>query len=358
MRAGKRILTAFVIFAAVGTVVLQIVLSRHLTGIIRSRFIPLAEAQLGTGVDLDRFAVSLLGAVVTADGFRIHNPEGAADVVSMGHGRLNLGVLPLLTGKVRVSDLEARDVVISLSADQDIRFGRVEKVPDADKPATAETNETAEPVHVRIDALDLETRFVYMTSSNEAAPERIELQLHVTGQDLANYDLGTRGRFFVNGHLASDPSQCQVNLRCDVAAIRAGAIPDFDLGGSIEKIDQRLVEAFVHESGIEGDSISVGFHLVCRDGLFVKGSELRFQVSNARLSEKKAKKLHVSLPPDFSLTVPIKGSIDDPEMDLTTALLQGVISGFSSSSKTSSKGSSDGLGKAIRQFSDALKKNP
>lgn len=353
MRAFKRILVVALILAAGGGVALQLVLNSHLTAFIQSRFVPLAEKQLGTRVDLDRFGVSLLGAVVTADGFRIHNPQEAPDIVSMGHGLVDLDILPLLRGKVRVSDLKAQNVVVALSADQDIRLGAVERVPDADKPAADETNETPEMVNVRIDSLDLETRFVYLTSSNHEAPERIELQLHVTGSDLANYDLGSRGKVVINGHLANDPSQCQVNLRCDVAAISPGAIPDFDLGGSIEKIDPRLVESFVHESGIEGDSIGVGFHLVCRGGLFERGSELTFKVANARLSEKKAKKLKVTLPPDFSLTVPLRGSIDDPEMDLTTAILQGVINGFS----TPSKGKHDGLGKAIRQFSEALQ-NP
>ena len=362
---------ALLAFAALG--VLQWVLNSRLTGYVQRIILPEVETSLGYRVELDHAAANLFSSAVEASGLRVRGVSDTAELLTLSSDlcRLNIAPLSLLRGVVRASELRADHVVVTIASGKDAgsnlaALGKALRplLPPADAGApNAATNVAERPVHktpprVRIDELRLEALLRFVEHKADGTTAELPLALTLRGEDLGTYAFGKSGRFTAQGHLADTPASCVVDLIGTTGPL-GQTLPDFEITGSVKNIDLKRVEAMTRKSGVEGDSATLIVKLTCRKGEYQRGSSLRLSIMNARIRQGHSENAGViNLPPDFSLAIPVTGPVDNPQLDITTGLIQSFLSGFAlPGGNADAEKQADDLGRALKQLGKSLKKH-
>lgn len=366
MKRTLRIVAVAALFAAVIVCILQWVLNRGLTGYVQRVVLPRLESSLGCRLEVDRAEANLFCARLEVSGLRGRNAPGASEPVSFSAPAVRARIAPwsLLRGVLRASELKAGCVEVTLEAGRNAgatlgAFGRALQAaaPSRKTTATGQRASASLPADIRIDELELDGVLNLLERKADGTAAAFPVAVAIRGENLSSRESGKPGRFTATGHLAGDPASCVMDLRGTVG-LHASTLPDFELSGSIKNIDLKTIEAMTRKSGVEGDGAEIAVKLACLKGLYQKGSSLKVRIRNARIRHGTAENATViTLPADFSLSIPVSGTADAPQLDITTGLIQGFLAGFAPSGQdATAEKNADALGLALKQLGKSLKK--
>jgi len=98
----------------------------------------------------------------------------------------------------------------------------------------------------------------------------------------------------------------------------------FDLTGRIMEIDPAIMQEIYDRLGIRSAPFGVDPSLHCRNGLFTE-STLSLNIENIRLEDKLADRLGgISSIDALRFPVPVEGSLQEPEINVQSALIQAL----------------------------------
>jgi hypothetical protein len=198
----------------------------------------------------------------------------------------------------------------------------------------AEKQDAAEPVElpkVQIDSLTFDTLFKYADHKTESGkPVNIGLDLNIDAENIATFvpqgTSGDWGTITIKGKGHNNPDAFIVDITADVAPLTDPASPSFKAKGSIAAFKPEELGEVQDEIGITGSSADLKLEIVVENGAFLKGSKLVATLHDARLTGKlKRKHKRVKLPPDVSITIPIKGTLAEPKISIVQAVTASVL---------------------------------
>jgi len=329
-----------------------------LTGVVR-KFLPDIKKKTGIGVDFNRVWATLPFGTLKVSDLQVANPKGfgANDMpfLFVGKGRANLGLLSLLSGTVNISSVRLQDAKLTLVKNETGRINSVafEEITGllstqkqrqqpstgihAEGPSvTAETKsgeippgqepQQASPSIPRtvIGKARIDTVVEYIDRT--AAPgnaARIALAVKINADDITTFGDPEKetGTFSIKGHMDGKPTAFAIDVKGRTAPINDPHKPTFNVEGTITNICTADFKELADAIGIESEHIDLNIHIQCSNGVFVRGiCFITAKIKKLKVTGKSADKMQGMSIDSLSVSIPLKGTVDAPEMDIIGAL--------------------------------------
>lgn len=323
-------IVACVLIAAALWLTVDIVLTRSLTGILNSTWIPRAEQQLGVDIAVGGTNLDILGRELTLSDVRVARPAGfdGPDLLFSEEARLRVRFFPLLRGAAEITDLLIRGARLTLTFSSQGRVNVTESGKPDDSPQIS--------FSVSVEARDISFEEIH-------------------GAGWANFD--------ITGHLEEDPELFVTALDGRIAPMADFDSLSFDIQGTIRFIRLEDLGPMAKEWEIECESADMDIDVKCRNGRYAEGSKLTMIVRKPTLTGDLARKArNFPIPDELTLRAPLGGTVEEPELDIHTALVHTVLENLAGSvgtileSVTIDGEKLDGdLGEAARKLGNILK---
>ena len=351
MNKTVTIISIIVVAVVAVAITTNIVLTKKLPNIINSIVIPKAEEALGLKITLGDAKLHLFGGKMTISKVEISNPDLADNniVLYMDEFLVNFSLLPLLGQKIEISNVNINDIKVNINRDQN---GKLNFEPHT--PPTAST-QSATRTAVNQEKPVAEVKVAKKEKkSNKSAPLKLELQnfncstiitytdekvstppltmpfaatLAANNITTIGSDEDEWGTFTIKGSLLDKPKVFETSITGKIAPITDPLKVSMSIDGSITGIDLTELGPYTNEIDIAAENITATFKLKCDGGnIDVLNSALILTMDNVTLSGKLAQQAkNISLPPTLTINVPISGTIDAPEIDITAAIIMTVL---------------------------------
>ncbi len=344
----KRWIVAAVLLAAAAVVGLQVFLAVGLTDTLRRYVLPQARERCALDLALRRSSVNLAGGSLTLYGVHAANPPGfdPAGLADIPRFKLKVGPLALLRGRVgAIRQIAVRGGVLRLERD---RYGRwntaaifqaLGLAPAQSGGASAAVGAQA-PVDAGrtprglatfvVDRLDLDTRIDLADHTLDTPPFRLRVELHGRLVQLASHGRtdALDGAVNLLGAIVAGGRRSAFDIKGRVGPLGDPARLSCDLTASIQPVDLAAIRPLVDGLGLRSGTVGGTITLQCREGVFVAGrSVLRLAFREAAFgSGDNDRFAGLPLPDTFSLTIPITGTVTDPQVDIPAALVKTLAS--------------------------------
>jgi hypothetical protein len=355
MKKLVKIVGVLVIIIVVGLFGLQIFFNHGLTPVVQ-KMLPKVSEELGMDVSVEKVSVNLFKGSLDIAKLSLGNPEGFSDpsIFALDRAGLDVVLRDLLQREVRISDAAVKNAIITLVRNQEGKVNLTEiqknlkkdrqqvatdKVPDDQAPAKPESSsspaaeaaaEVVELPKVEIVKLGFNLLFEFIDyKTTNTQPRRIGLDLKLDAENITTFGEKPEdqwGTITINGGLHENPKRFAVNINARVAPLTDPAAPSFDAKGKIASVNMEDLGSLPDEVGVIGSSADIELNIMVRDGHFAKESKLIATLHDARLIGKLARKhKKTKLPPNISITIPINGSLDSPEVNIVQAVTASIL---------------------------------
>ena len=386
MNKTLKIVSVIIIIIIIGAITTHIALTKKLPSIINSLIIPKAEESLGLKISLGDAKLHLLGGKMTVSDVKISNPDIKQNnvVLSMDELLLNFSLLPLLSQKVEIANLNIDDIKVNINRDKNGQFNFKPHTPPESKkhPATASAAKEKEvkeakpkikkkskasaPLKLALHNFNCSTIITYTDEEISTPPFSIPFVANLSAKNITT--IGTPkdewGTFTLKGSLLNKPELFTTSITGKIAPISDTSKISTDIDGTITGIDLTQLGPYTNNLDISAENITVAIKLKCSDGkIDPLISKLVLTMDNITLSGKLAKQAkNVTLPSTLTVNVPIRGTIDSPEIDITTAIittimknLGGVLGNMLENATIDGKKLDGDLGEAAKALGNFLK---
>lgn len=341
----KKTLIGLVILLILLVLGIQLFLQYGLTASLKKYVLPAAKEKFQVDMAVDRLGVNLLGGSFAARGVRVSDPPGFVDpeILSLRKLSVKIGIPALLRGGgTEIQKAVVKDAVLTIVRNQagalniepflaaSTSPAATAVAPSASlEPPTQATTTTAVP-EIMIKLMDLKTLVNFIDYRLTAEPFRLGLDLHARLRNIANYGDGNQlsGHIDLQGILMINSQQCAFDLHGQIAPLIDPQHPSFNLSGSIQEVDLMAFKDLLQPHGIASGSVYGTAELRCQHGVFDPNkSILRLTLKQLQLTEQKMEQLPpMQLPTAVNIIVPIKGTLDQPEIDFSGMLEQTLLS--------------------------------
>lgn len=343
----KKIIIIVALLAAL-IISLQLFLAYGLTDSMRNFVLPTAKERWKVDATVESVSVNLLGGSLTVNGVAVVNPPGFEEesMLTLKRFKLKIGLLALFRGGLaEIKKAVIRDAALSVIRN---REGAINIKPILQTFATAMSNSAAEaggsapeaaggaepsaqkiPDFV-IRQMEAQTRVEYCDYQLSDPPFRLSLELQTRLKDIANYgrDDVLSGTINLLGKVLAGERTCAFDLNGRIAPIKDPTRASFDLTGSFQTIDLSHFQALARHCGFEEGRVSGTLTLYCQQGVFdPEKSILHLTFNKVKLTQAQQKQFRgIPFPETFKALVPVKGTLQHPEIDVWGALLKTLSS--------------------------------
>ncbi len=331
MKKAAIILLALAALLAAGVAGVQWAVNRKL-----AHDLPQAARAAGGTAQAAALKVSLWRGAAELRELQVANMAGYAEpnLFTLASGRVGMRYLPLFQGRVRFSEVTARDAVLTVVRNADGRINvRRPRGAGGGGPETGPGNGPAEPdrtagkrgdslAPVGIDRLRANglVRFLDYTAGQDAGPRETRLILSVAADNLAAYgeaaDESAWGALTAEGGLESGDKRAPFRLTGRLAPVTDPRRVSFRLNGTMEDVDPELVNALMGGKGfgIRGEAGRVELAIACDGGQFDPDrSRIRVTLKNVKSGTRTVANLTVD--------IPVSGTIGKPKLGLEQAMI-------------------------------------
>jgi hypothetical protein len=303
-------------------------------------------------------AINLFRGSVKGKEIAVANPVGFSEksIFAVDGVLLDVSLKALLKHTLRISDASMDKAVISIIRNKDgvlnltaiqkqLQGGQSGTAPAVEEPAhkpapapetqekpetVAESENVSELPKVQIDQLSVETLFEFIDHKQKSGTaKRLGLDLNIAASDIVNFEQDGEngwGNLHITGGLHEKPELFTVDIKAQVAPLTDVKAPSFKVDGTIASLNLEQLGSIQEEMGISGSSADLKVELNVEKGVFQKGSKLIITLRDARLTGKLSRKhKKVKLPPDTSVTIPVKGSLAEPKINFVQAVTASVL---------------------------------
>lgn len=351
MTRPRKITCALVCLLSVFLLAAQALLWFGLTGLLQRHALPAVRAALGADVQFGSAAANLFRGSATVRDFRMTGPAESPNsrLLSVGRGDVNLRLLAIPFGLIDLQTLRIRGARLSIARDTTGKVNLTEfaktasrdtnacVVPPVPAPPLASPGPTSAPpptVAVKLPRILLEDLLLdavveYVDCKDRPAPVRLGFKFRGTACGLRTCvrDGGDWAPFKLEGALDDDPAAFVTRLNGKLAPLTDAARPSFDLDGRVKAIDFKRLAMFVTNLQVSADSGSLGFHLECRDGRFLRAHSLVVaRLVNVSLKGDLGRNVKGPVFKDLKVAMPVGGPLSAPEIDYAGAVTLAVLS--------------------------------
>ncbi len=348
MNKALKIVSVIVVILIIGAITTNIVLTKKLPNVINSLIIPKAEESLGLKISLGDAKLHLLGGKMTVSEVKISNPSMKTNnvVLSMDELLLNFSLLPLLSQKVEIANLDIDDIKVNINRDKNGDFNFKPHTPPENKkqPATTSSlkketpspkakikkdSSKSAPLKLALHNFNCSTIVTYSDEEISTPPFSIPFAANISAKDITT--IGTPankwGTFTLTGSLLDKPEIFKTSITGKIAPISDTAKISMEIDGTIDGIDPTQLGPYTNNLDITAENITVAIKLKSQNGIIDQvNSKLILTMDNVTLSGKLAKQAeNITLPPTLVINVPITGTIEDPEVDIVAAIITTVM---------------------------------
>ncbi len=342
MARARTLLLFLVLSAALLIAGLQLFLAYGLTDSLRQRVVPMARDRWNIELGFDRLSVNLFNGSMSLRGLTVSNPPGfdPAGLLALRRLKLTVGLRSLLRGGVATIQKAAlRDGVLRVERDAEGRLNMapileamhaaaVSGAPGAGADAGRAESGAAPGVpagmpDLLIRRVDIQTRLHYTDRQAGEPPFRASIDLRLRLANVGNVGRADTlsGALTLTGSILGTPTPCAFDLNGRIAPIRDPTSLSFDLSGSMQALPLSALGPMARRAGFEAGSVVGTMTLVARQGVFdPERSALRLNFRDIAFDEAvHARFRGLPLPDEFAVTVPIRGTLTRPEVDLAAA---------------------------------------
>jgi len=326
----------------------QVLMSRHLTALLRGQVFPRVEESLGVGVAIDHAGMNLARGSASIKQLEVKNPAGFSEssIFALKRAWVDIGLKQLFgSGLFEISDLDVSGAELTIERN---REGKVNVDVLADRlnlPAeSTRTSEKENPFDMVIKRGSADTVVRYV---DEKFGKKLTLNTTFTISNVSTvYDSKPEsgGRIHIVGSTKSDSRLCSTDLNVRLSPLVDPGKPSFQMEGSIAGVDMAFAGPYLSAVGMKCDSLSLDVSLVCIDGTYDK-SYISFVAKKVALSGDIAKKLPKGIESLSSLTIPmaIKGTFNDPSADFVKSLAKALTENLKNNAQDLIRVSTDRL---------------
>jgi hypothetical protein len=348
MKTTFKVLGAIMAMGVVILFGLHLFLQFGLTNAMRKVVLPRIKAETGIDAGVGRLSLNIPGGVLYLKEVAIRNPDGfmLENLASVDRIRVELDILSLFKkSPVRVKNIEVENALLNVIRNRngDINLQQLA----AGMPAPGHPAAVAEPAPRQPAVPEREAKTVrpapekplpellIETLSSDAAIRYLDfrfdqldvsLDLKVSGSGLSTLRDSSMpwGEVAIIGSLGNDRTRFVTDLRLRLAPLTDPQRLSFDLKGKVMEIDPRIMEEVYSRLGIRSAPFGLEPALYCRAGRF-EDSAIALHVRDIELEDKLADRLGGTASIDaLRFTVPVKGSLHDPEFDVQSALAAAI----------------------------------
>jgi hypothetical protein len=330
-RLGELLRMRFV--RGAGTVIavllgINLLINAALNGYVRWGLAPQLKKEKGLDLYVKALWVNLFTGTLSVWQVRVANPPGspAPELFGLSRATVNLDWTPLLWGTIRIPLVEARGVRTTIVSQM-----KPEKV-EPEKKDQASSGEEKRPKSVVKDSAKKPTRLPRLWVGRVRTDAVVEYVVVRDGAVMARTGYTTAlkvdnfrtygstntpwAAFVVTGHAGHDSHLAELDMRGTIAPRRALEQFTFTTSGTLNNADVSQLQVLSEQVGLQSGRVSISMMIDCKDGMFDDSvSRLDLRLRGVRGSATAGITL-----PEVDLTVPLKGTVMDPNVQILKAL--------------------------------------
>lgn len=348
----KLTLKLFLILVAVLAALLlsvQVLINRRLAPAMQ-KALPEISRQAGFDIGIDDVSLNLFMGCANADGLDIRIPDSTAipPVLSIKRTSVDLGWTRLFQKIIYISDISVEKAVFTVvrTSDGSIRLPALTSLgstTEMTNPPPIEVSQepttnlelpgavpTARLPKIALKQARISTSAVYEDRSvKDTAPLRVVLDLTLSAEDLYTYgDLPSAdwGEIRLLGRSTSHPGTLNTDIFIRTAPVMNPATASFTVDGNVLNINLKDLGDLLKELEVTSESADMALQLSIIEGVFQEGSSVTLTLRHAELAGKlKEKHKRVVLPETLTLEIPIKGTLESPQINVPQAVTHSVL---------------------------------
>ncbi len=312
---------------------LQTFLTKGLTAALNNTVLPVVKSEYGLDVSITNAAINLLRGRVEVEGLAIRNLPGYKNpmLLTADSFRLKFELLSFIKrAPIVIRSAKATGVMLTVerNAQQNINIRElVEKFQTAEKPDQQTLEELAAelppeeriplavagatgqfPIHIR--RVFIEGTVVY---SDAGMKSEYPIDLRLTGSDLFTVPAADQpdSLLVLRGSLHNDLASFTTDLNAIVSPLIDPARPSFNATGSILNIDAVFLQELLTENDMASGPFSIRPSIVCKQSQ-LRGSHIDLVLTGLNIYGAEIG--------DTTLPLPLKGTLQQPGVELTGAL--------------------------------------
>ncbi len=329
---------------------LHIVMQYGLTKAMRDVVLPRVQEETGIDAKVGRLSINMASGLLYLKDVEVRNPEGflLENLASVERIEVEVDILSLFKQKlIQVKNIEVENGLLNVIRNQvgDLNISKLqeglqqpvppstgqEPAPEVGKPSPQPRPEKSVPVEKQkpiqelvIEAISANAKLRYIDFKLNELDIALDLQLRGQGVSTQRDPNTPWGNVAVTGSLGDDRTSFITDLKLRLAPVTDPQAPSFDLSGKIMEIDPRIMEEAYDKLRIRSAPFGIDPQFHCRKGWY-ENSGLSLTLRDIVLKDKLAKKLGgMSSIGTLRFTVPVEGSLQEPEIDVQSALLGAV----------------------------------
>ncbi len=354
MKATFKVMGAIFSLGLIILVSLHIIMQYGLTKAMRDVVLPKVKQETGVDVRVGRLSINLANGLLFLKDLEVRNPDGflLENLASVERIVVEVDIASLFARKpIRVKNVEVENALVNVIRNEagELNISKlqegmpksgqppagVEPAPESGTPQPDKRPDTGAPVPIEeteplpellIESILCNAKLRYVDFKLNQL--NIALDLDVSGKGISTEtDPETPwGNVVVLGSLGDDRTSFITHLNLRLAPITNPQEPSFDLTGKIMEIDPRIMESAYRKMGIRSAPFGFDPQFYCRKGWF-ESSHLALTLRDIELEDKLASRLGgMGSIGSLRFVVPVTGSLQEPTVDVQSALL-GAIGG-------------------------------
>jgi hypothetical protein len=301
--------------------------------IIKDAVLPKAEELLGVPISVRSASLNLLSGSFTAKELTVGNPEGFEEphFITADKAAVDLSLLSLMRGKIVVSSSSLRNFTLHIirNSEGDINASyfaarlQTEKAEETAEEPEEETATKTPPVKLSNLKAEIRTRYVDHAFTTNTLDYSFLTTFEV--KDISNFGASDDyGTFSIKAHLENNPKVLSSALTGRVATLSDPLHPTFEIDGLVKSIHVPELDELSRKIGIYAKEFTIKTPFKSKKGR-LRG-DFTLTLTEPTPVGKLAKKLEkIQLPTVITATVPVRGTVEKPEIDWTGALLQTLL---------------------------------
>lgn len=352
MKKIYKIIAVLIILVVIALEALQWTLQSRLTPLVQ-KMLPDISREMGLNVRVERVSVNLFSGKIRISRLMALLPAATPanpPFLSIERASASLGWMSLFQKVIFVRSLSLHNACITIVRQPD---GRI-FLPDNDlrlgaKPSTAATHvppstmqgddspsiiSPATPLSslpkIALGKANFSAAVIFEDQIHGTDhPSRVKLDVTLIAEDLFTYgDLPPEewGVLKLQSSSPSHPGAFAADIDVRLAPLSDPATASFTATGQILNVNLRELEGLADILNMTSDSSDIALLLNVREGVFQKGSCITTTVHNAELiGALREKYKRISLPKLITLIIPIRGTLEAPELNVPQAITQSLL---------------------------------
>jgi len=359
MKKLGKILFGLVLVFVVVLIAVQIFGVKYLKKTVDKFVLPQVEEITGVDVAIKNLSLNLFKGTVNVEGVVLGNPEGyEGDLLTIGEFKTSLKMKALFKKEVYVNELKLKDVHLAvmvkdakninvLDLANHITEATAKGKPAKEKPAKDNKNKTAtksdqvvsvddvstaktpEPIDFKLQnsAFNFLFSFVLLPGEYIKKEYNLDWNLVLEAKNITNMDNeSSPGSIKIQSGSARKDSEPQVDIDGLIYPLTDMSKPSFAAQGTIFNFNMLDITEWCEKLGVGSSNLDLKLNMVCEKGVYTSASNIEFTFKDPKLYGSLANQVgSVKLPNEIKVKVPVKGSWDDPKIDLKPALMKVVF---------------------------------